>query len=358
MRCALLSITRIHANYEELCVSLWLNYNRRTMKLGNRKKLTCALGSQVLHRWANTRIRLALAFMLFSTCMAYSQGFYLKPSFSYGAALSKQQIKYYGNEDYVQTAYIYESSVNTVPTGSDSKDVTYEKVPLGQGKQFELALGYESKKLFFYTLGFSLGLMDKFMYRSFRQYDDRYDIQGTPIISRGEIETDQIVSPVWYGVEPGIGIYKNLGTYKLYLEVSAFFGKARIRVMEEIRHEANDWSSRYGWEHYNTGASQNNVLKGTMLYGGGLQLGLERKMGDKSTIGLTAEYKSLIYKVTQNEQKELRNYIYLLGSAIPVSFDEDPVIKEVPVETQRSYLFESLSFSITWKRYLFQGEKD
>jgi hypothetical protein len=91
-----------------------------------------------------------------------AQGFYLRPSFSYGFALNKQDLRYYSS---------YVESVNSSASYGDAYHPKYERqkelIPFGKGKQFSLEIGYENKKHLFYTLGFTLGLMDRFVANSY-----------------------------------------------------------------------------------------------------------------------------------------------------------------------------------------------
>jgi hypothetical protein len=289
--------------------------------------------------------------------LCFSQGFYVKPSFSYGFALNKQEVRYYGSYGSYIESVDSKREVNNGVVVNSSEVVQKEKVPLGKGKLFSVYLGYESKKSLFYTLGLTLGMMDKYVTSRFHDYVRNVETPSDTFKEHTRTETHQIVSSMWYGVEPGIGVYKIVGKYKGTVQISIFLGRCRIGVIEDNYSEASSVSTKRG-DSYNVGQDRNNyVLKGAYMFGSSLSLGLERKLSDKMAIGLNIEYRSQIYTPLQSIKKNISTYYNFLGSVIPARSNANVESFTIVEEGRRSYLFESIAIGVTWKRYLLVKQK-
>lgn len=289
------------------------------------------------------RFCVLLGWML--AAQANAQGLYIKPSFNYGLALNKQDLKL---SDYGLENYIYIQSGDYFDYGP-REALTYENklnkelVPFGKGKIFSLELGYENKKSLFYSINLSYGLMDKFQARSFYKHSERDGIHEVEVERR---EINQIVASSWYGINPGIGFYTNLGNYKLKIQADAFFGYARINVITDnfITHSYSDI--------YHVHNANLQVLKGGHMLGGDLKVCLEKSLKPSQALGLQVEYRSQVYVPTETSHPELKDYYHVLGSVVP--FAKSKSAKDYPIDeyAKRYYLFESISVGVYWKRYL------
>ena len=303
-----------------------------------------------------TKIVVIGIILLLQSTVGNAQGFYLKPSFSYGFALNKQEIINYGAGDfsYIQTSDYKETVVNGNRTDL-YETVQKERVPLGKGKIFALEMGYESKKCLYYGLALSYGMMDKFIARSFYEQTNIISYEnndGRNFYSNQKrlIEKEQIVSPVWYGIEPSLGIYKKVGKYKLSANASLFLGLCRVRLIRTTWEELTYFNDNGKNIKENNLTRSNDVLTGTFMGGGSLKLSIEKIVSEKSALGLFVEYRAQSYIPTKYTRKYIYTYYHLLGSVVPDSFDKNPTETEIPEAQRRDLLFESFSIGVYWKR--------
>ena len=278
-----------------------------------------------------------------SALTSQGQGFYAKPTFGYGLALNKQDIYFSGR--YVESVnYNVHTDHGEISKLIDERHT--ELVPLGKGKLFSLELGYESKKNIYFSLGLTLGILDRFTTHSFYNRTLRNNHYTHEKSSR-----KQIVSPVYYGIEPGFGLYSYAGKYRLQYYFRGFIGHCRIRIIEDEFYESLVIVN--GQQKNNAVHILNNrVLSGSTMIGGILGFGVEKALSDRSSIGLNIEYRSQVYAPTIVERRNIKNYYHVMGSVIPNSVDRAPSKSTIDPMARRTYLFESIAIGISWKRYL------
>jgi hypothetical protein len=160
------------------------------------------------------------------------------------------------------------------------------------------------------------------------------------------------VSPVWYGIEPGMGAFTNWGKYKLTFHLKAFVGNCRIRIIDEQFFEGTRSGGGLEQRTQYSHSVGNSVLKGSYMYGSSIAIGLEKPIGVNSTVGINVEYRSQVYSPSKILRKSINNAYHLLGSVVPVSLDNDVIESTIDPYARRTYLFESFAFGISWKRYL------
>lgn len=278
-----------------------------------------------------------------------AQGFFMKPSISYGKGLNNENIRYYSNSINGEVA-TYNEKIDFSYTNvlENRKDKIEMFVPLGKGKIFGLDIGYENKKWLYYTMGLSSGLSDKYETYSFY---DRHSL-GIAYETRSHEVKKQVISSVWYGAQFGIGVYKNINKYKFLADITGFIGSCRIRVLNTSTTDVVNRNFNEQPQMKTIYKVSNHVLHGSYMSGYGMNFGIERSVSEKGAIGLSIGYKCQYYSPSKISDKDLTNVFNFFGSAIPISKSSNSATESliaVPV-----YVFESLSLVATWKRYLLR----
>lgn len=300
----------------------------------------------------NIKIQLIVGILFLNIVIGNAQGFYIAPAIGYGFALRQDNIGYTSSATNMNFEAVDQKTITYNRVQLLNKDErTKSGVPMGQGKTLALNLGYETSKLLCFGLNLHYWISDKAVvpYYSFTLVVDepnRYRREG--LLAGSTILTMHTI-----GVQPWVGVYKNIGRYKVTGQFSGYIGICRMQWLRE-------------WEQYQRIESGDKVpteskyangpevigLKGSVMYGGGVQLQLERNLGKNSSLYFYLDYSARFYKPSKAGFVPISRKAEFLGSLFTITGANDVRRFEPEAVNSKTYRFEAVSFGIGWKRYL------